>query len=201
MPGTNWIRGAILAAAAVAAAIVWLEHGGIDMRLIRALVSASSVVIFALVVYDSWAWRQPGLRRLTKRPVLHGTWKVELATSFESRAHETIEAYLVARQSYSRIQVGMLFDRSRSRSISGDILFEAGECHLYYLFRTEAGALHRKGNPPARGGAALTIGRKPGVHLEGDYWTERNTHGSLRSLGHSGKCFDTFAGAQTGDYK
>lgn len=200
MPGANWIRGSILVAAGVAVAIVWLEHGPVDFPLVRALVTGSSVVTFALFVYDAWAWRQPGIRRLTRRPVLHGTWRVELSTSFDARAHETIEAYLVARQTYSRIQVATLFDRSRSRSIAGDILFESGECHLYYLFRTEATTLHRDANPPARGGAALTIGRYPRIHLEGDYWTERETRGSLRSIGHTKKCFDTFNGAQTGEY-
>ena len=119
---------------------------------------------------------------LSRRPVLHGTWKAELRTSFPDRADEEIECFIVVYQTYSRICIDMLFDRSSSRSMSADLLIEASRCVLYYVFHTHPDTLHRDGNPPARGGAALVIAREPRIHLEGDYWTERETRGwSARS--------------------
>jgi hypothetical protein len=200
MPSALWIRGTVIAAAAIATGIVWVTGHGVDIPYIKALVTASGVVTVAVFIYDGAAWRWPGLRTLTSRPVLHGTWKAELQTSFTSRETEIIEAYLVVRQTFSRISVSMLFDRSRSRSMVGDLVFEDRTCVLYYLFRTEAGTLHRDGNPPARGGAAVIVNRWPSMHLEGDYWTERETRGHVRTVGRTTKIYDTFSAAQSGTY-
>jgi hypothetical protein len=201
MPSANWIRGITILATALATGIVWGTGHGVDIPYIKASVTASSVIVVIAFVYDAWAWRWPVLRNLTRRPMLHGTWKAELETSFATRAHETIDAYIVVRQTFSRISVSMLFDHSRSKSMSGDLLFEDGLCTLYYLFRTEADTLHRDGNPPARGGAALAIGRSPNLHLEGDYWTERDTRGHVRTVGRTTRIYDTFAAASGAVYE
>jgi hypothetical protein len=34
------------------------------------------------------------------------------------------------------------------------------------------------------------------VHLQGDYWMERGTHGRLRSVGYNPKLFGTFESAR-----
>jgi len=60
----------------------------------------------------------------------------------------------------------MLFDRSRSGSMSGDIVRENGRCVLYYVFRSDKDALEPDTNPPGRGAADLTIATKPSFHLE-----------------------------------
>ncbi len=78
--------------------------------------------------------------------MLHGTWKTELRTTYKPRADEVIEAYLVIRQTYSRICVDMLFDRSSSRSMSGDLVTEGGRCTLYYVFHSHAHTRHREDN-------------------------------------------------------
>ncbi|HEV7566377.1 MAG TPA: hypothetical protein VGO31_10495 [Microbacteriaceae bacterium] len=197
---SKWIRGVILAAAVLATAIVWGTGGGVSIAYIKAFVTASGIVTVVVLLFDAWGWRQPGLRRLTRRPVLHGTWRAHLRTNFAERAGEEIECYIVVRQTYSRISVRMLFDRSRSASMSGDLVFEDGACTLYYLFRTEASALHREGNPPARGGAVLAIARKPRMTLEGDYWTERDTRGDVRTLGHTSNLYDTYQDARAARY-
>jgi hypothetical protein len=200
VPTANWTRIVIGLAAAVAIAIVWATRGNIDVTYAKALVTASGVVVLFLLAYDRWAWRWPPFRSLTRRPILHGTWKAELRTSYPARAHETIECYLAITQTYSQICVDMLFDRSSSRSMSGDLVFEGGRCVLYYIFYTQAGALHREGNPPGRGGAALVVSREPDLYLEGDYWTERDTRGTVRTLGRAAKVHDTFEAARTAAY-
>jgi hypothetical protein len=172
-----------------------------DAAWLSAIGPASTVVVYMLVAYDRRLWRAPGLRRLTTRPVLNGTWRAVLRTTFADRAEEEIECYLVIRESYSRVRVSVLFDRSQSHSLSADISLEDGQCVLFYLFRTEARTLHRDGNPPRRGGAALVVARQPHVHLEGDYWTEGETRGSIATTGRSDVLYETFSSAQQGDYR
>lgn len=201
MPTSNWTRIVIALAAVVALPIVWLTGHGLDVAYTKALITASSAVVLFLLAFDRWLWRFAPLRWLSGRPVLNGTWKVKLRTTFAARADEVIESYLVIRQTYSHICADILFDRSDSRSLSADLISEHGRCVLYYLFRSEAHTRHRDGNPPRRGGAVLTVAREPKLHLKGDYWTEEsNAKGDLKTVGYSSKTYDTYEKAQLGDY-
>jgi len=201
VPSPNWTRIIIGLAALVSAAIVLATGGTVDINLTKAVATASTVVILVLLAFDKWLWRWRGIRRLHGRPVLHGTWRAELRTSYPDRQDETIECYLVIDQTYSRICARMLFDRSRSSSMSGDLVRENGRCVLYYVFRSEKHALEPDTNPPARGAADLTVAREPSLHLEGDYWMERGTKGRLRTTGYRKTIYDTFVGAQQGEYE
>jgi hypothetical protein len=120
---------------------------------------------------------------------------------YEGRKGEVIECYLVIDQTYSRICARMLFDRSRSNSMSGDLVRENRRCVLYYVFRSDKHALEPAANPPSRGAADLTVAIFPSPHLEGDYWMEVGTKGRLRTVGRSTTIYDTFAGARQGTYK
>lgn len=161
---------------------------------------AVTITVIGMWVFDRWAWRWPFVGGLVKRPNLYGTWKCELRSSYEGRAGETIESYLVIDQTYSRICVRMLFDRSQSISMSGDLVNEGGRCVLYYVFRSEKSALEPDSNPPARGAADLKVSRKPSLGLEGDYWMERGTKGTLVAVGRSRTLYDAFDAAQTDAY-
>jgi hypothetical protein len=200
MPTPNWTRAIIFAAAAVWAVIALASGETLKWSWARWLGIVSAIVVFGLLIFDRWAWRWPGVRKLTRRPVLHGTWKAELRTSYEGRKDETIETYLVARQTYSRICVDMLFDRSQSTSMNGDLVMEGGRCVLYYVFRSDKQTLEREENPPARGAAQLTVSRRPSMHLEGDYWMEHGTRGRIKTTGHSAVVYDSYASAQAGNY-
>ena len=180
--------------------IVVASGDSVSLSLAKAVASASSVVILMLLAFDRVLWRMPGFRRLHHRPVLHGTWKTELRTSYEARKDETIRCYLVIDQKFSRLCARMLFDRSRSSSVSGDIVRENGRCVLYYIFRSDKNALEPPSNPPSRGAADLTIAMEPSLHLEGDYWMEVGTKGTMRTLGYTKTHYDTYAGAAEGDY-
>src|SRR5437588_6135901 len=99
---------------------------------------------------------------------------------------------MVVRQTYSRICVDMLFDRSQSVSMSGDLVNENGRCVLYYVSRSDKQTLERDENPPARGAAQLTVSRRPLVSLEGDYWMEHGTCGRVRTTGHTPLLYDSY---------
>lgn len=201
MPTRNWTQ-IVIALAALASGVIVLAVGGtIDINVAKAVAPASTVVILLLLAFDKWLWRWPGIRRLHGRPIIHGTWKTELRTSYEGRKDEVIECYLVIDQTYSRICARMLFDRSRSSSMSGDLVREDGRCVLYYVFRSDKNALEPDTNPPSRGAADLTVAMRPSPHLEGDYWMMVGTKGRLRTVGHTSTIFDTYDGAQRGAYR
>lgn len=201
MPTANWARITIALAALVSGAIVLSTGGRVDISLAKAVATASTVVILLLLAFDRWLWRWPGIRRLHATPVIRGTWKTELRTTYEDRKDELIEGYLAIDQTYSSIRARMLFDRSRSSPMTGDLVRENGRVVLYYVFRTDKHALEPATNRPSRGAADLTVGMKPTPHLEGDYWMEVGTRGSLRTIGHARTIFDTFEGARKVEYE
>ncbi len=201
MPSPKWARLVIAIATLVSCGIVLATGGTVDINLAKVVATASTAVILFLLAFDRWLWRSPGIRRLHGRPVIHGTWKTELKTSYKDRKDEMIECYLIIDQTYSRICVRMLSDRSRSTSMSSDLVRENGRCALYYLFRSDKSALEPATNPHNRGAADLTVAMKPSPHLEGDYWMEVGTKGRVTTSGYTSTIYDTFAGAQQGEYK
>jgi hypothetical protein len=198
---SNILRTAIVLSALLAFAAVWLTTGKADVTFTKTLVSVGSIAILLIVGFDNWAWRFWPFRLIFRRPILHGTWKVEQETDYEPRQGELIEAYLVIDQTFTGIRrVRGLYEGSSSHSLAADLAVDRSECTLSYIFRTEARTMNREGNPPSRGACILEVGRHPTLHLEGDYWLERKTKGHIRSLGHSKKLSGTFASAQADDY-
>jgi len=200
MPTSRWTRIVIALAAAAWALILLASGGSLKASWAEPLGYAATVVVLLLLAYDRWVWRWPVARRLSGRPVLHGTWRIELRTSYEARKEEVIRAYLIVRQTYSNISAAMLFDRSSSTSMSADLVVESGRWVLYYVFRSDKLTLEREGNPPARGAAQLTVATRPSTHLEGDYWMEHGTRGYVRTTGYIPALYDSYRSADAATY-
>lgn len=202
MPSSTGTRIAIFLSAAIALVAVWATTGKFDLTYTKAIVSASSVVIMGLLAFDSWAWRFWPFRLIIHKPILHGTWKMEQRTSYEPRAQETMEAYLVIDQAFSGIrQIRGLYEISNSHSLTADLSVDRSHCTMSFIFRSEAATMHRDGNPPSRGASVLQVGRHPRLHLHGDYWMERGTKGSVKSVGYSRKLYGTFESAQSAEFE
>lgn len=200
MPSTSWARIVIALAAAITAGVMILMGDKVNSDFVKSVSVASSAVILFLLAFERWLWRLPGVNHLAQRPVLNGTWRTELRTTYKDRGDETIEAYLVVDQTYSRICVRMLFDRSQSVSMSANLLRESGRCLLYYVFRSDKHATEPATNPHSRGAADLVVETEPRIHLEGDYWMEVGTKGRILTTGHSAKRYATFSAAKAGTY-
>lgn len=205
MPTPGWTRVVIGLAAAIWLGVAILLDVPVDQRWLRALGGVISIVVLLLVVFDRWMWRWPLVNRFVKRPVLLGTWKATLSSNWPDRETgqpiSPMDAYLVIRQTYSRVSVRALFRGSRSEHIVGDIVRSpTGPPVLWFMFRSEAHALHRDGNPPRRGAAALVISSAPTLRMQGDYWTEEETRGEVQTHGRSRHLYDDFDQAKEGHY-
>jgi len=205
MPTPGWTRVVIGLAAAIWLVVAIVLKVPVDQRWLRALGAVISVVVLLLVAFDRWMWRWPGVKRLVKRPVLLGTWKATLSSNWPGpdtgQAVLPMDTYLVIRQTYSRVSVRALFQGSNSEHIVGDIVAStAGPPVLWFMFRSEAHALKRDGNPPRRGAAALVVSSVPKLQMRGDYWTEGGTRGEVVTHGHSSHLYDDFGQAAEGRY-
>jgi hypothetical protein len=76
------IPGVIFVAAAVWAVLLVLQGVDVGTALFKPLSSVVGITVLLLGLYDRHLWRWRWLRRLQKRPVLHGTWKGSLQTTW-----------------------------------------------------------------------------------------------------------------------
>ena len=179
----NWqIRVVIAIILAVWAAIAWIQGQPFPQHLATSFSYSVTVTTSALLLWDRWLWRWPGLRALASRPDLRGTWRGELRSDWSSpETHHRegpIEAYLVIRQTYSAVDVRMFSLESSSTSLSANIVTDAAGVHrLFVTYQNEPRALLRDRSPMHYGGALLTVRGDPVETLDGEYWTDRRTRG------------------------
>jgi SMODS-associating 2TM, beta-strand rich effector domain len=204
MPTPFWTRLIIGLSAGLWLLIAFVLEVPVDKNWLKALGGIAAAIVAGLLIFDRWAWRWLPLS-LRGHPKLHGTWKAtltfeEMEDGVPSGGMARKDCFLVIRQTYSTVTVNMLFDVSSSESRSAALCEQNGVLRLWFSYWSAAGALHRDGNDPHRGGAELVISQKPRLRLAGDYWTERRTRGHIETDGHSRNLYDDFASACEGEY-
>jgi hypothetical protein len=200
MPTPFWTRAIVLLAAGFWLLLAFVLHVPVDKTWLKALGGIASAVVLVLLAFDYLLWRWLPAT-ITRRPVLHGTWKATLEYRWpESEPPKTKDAYVVIRQTYSTVSVEMLFDISDSHSTSAAIVERNGRRFLSFSYWSASRTTEREANPPHRGGAELGISLKPCRRLDGDYWTERKTVGRITTAGWSRHLFDDFESAHGASY-
>ena len=142
-------------------------------------------VSVCLLVFDRWLWRLPIFRGwLIKRPYLRGTWRAELKSDWvnpETQSlHPPIRAYMVVRQTASLLSFRLITEESRSETVAsgvepcGDGTFE-----ITCTYLNTPRAAFRNRSEVHYGAMLLIADTSSPNRLEGEYWTDRKTTGSL----------------------
>lgn len=165
---------------------VLLAIDGVDVQLgwlsvIGGTVSGMSLVLLA---FQHWIWTWPWLQDwFVQRPDLQGTWRVRIDSSWvgeDGASPETIDAYLVIRQTYSTLSLRMLTPESSSEMVGCSI--ERADDGVYRIagtYQNRPRISLRDRSPIHFGAIALDVQGKPPTALEGHYWTDRLTRGEL----------------------
>ena len=95
--------------------------------LLKPLSTVTTIVVFATLAFDLWLWKIPLLHGwFVKRPVIDGTWKVEIRSNWKNPATGArigpVEGYMVIRQTFSTLSLRLLTEESSSELV-GDRLF------------------------------------------------------------------------------
>lgn len=161
------------------------------------VVGAISILV---TVFNKYLWALPLLRGwYVKRPDLRGTWEVELLSSWINPENGNpippIKAYAVVRQSLTSLSFRLMTKESRSVLIAYSIEPQEDDA-LYKLvgvYRNEP-KIEFQGvrSEMHHGSFALEIHGSPVNELQGHYWTDRGTKGSMRLFNNYEKCYDTF---------
>lgn len=178
-------RAVIGVAAVVWAVLLIVQGSNVKVSFLKPFSGVVGITILVLGIYDRWLWKFGPLRRLQKQPLLHGTWKGILQTTWQDPATGVapgpIEVYMVVRQSCSTVSFSMLTAESGSRTVSAALEdAESGAWVLSgtYLNTPKLVLQHR--SRVHRGSAVMEVHEGTSMFIEGSYWTDRDSKGSLR---------------------
>jgi SMODS-associating 2TM, beta-strand rich effector domain len=152
--------------------------------LMKALSILPIVILGAFALFDHWLWAKGPLPRLIHTPDLRGTWRGTLNSIRDDGtgqviAHEPIPIFLVIDQSYLTLDICLMSAESSSRSFATTLQRNSGESYtVFYHYGNKPKITLRKRSPIHDGASRLEVSGTEPAALSGEYWTDRETHGS-----------------------
>ncbi|MDZ4352724.1 MAG: hypothetical protein U1B81_08905 [Arthrobacter sp.] len=149
------------------------------------VVSAIPVVVVGLfAVFDKWVWKWWIIPKLVQRPILHGTWRGQLNSNWipstTEKSEGPYEAFLVVTQTFTTLQISLITEQSKSRSVIADIVKNGSDdFSVFYHYGNTPKVEVRDGSPIHMGGVSFEVFDVRPSRLEGEYWTSRNSGGSM----------------------
>jgi hypothetical protein len=173
------------------ASLIWLPlsvlgfvNGGPGAVL--GLSDALAVILILVSGFERWGWRW---RRLHPRPigtpVIRGTWRGLMESSYidpDTRQTQPPKiVYLAIRQTLTTVWVRLLSNESASIQVVGSVKRDPAseDWLLSYTYQNTPKLLLRSHSAEHRGGTFLTIYGEPPRRIEGEYWTSRDTKGTV----------------------
>jgi hypothetical protein len=193
------------------AAFIWgllliLKGTPLSINLFEPFYNVIGILVLVLTFFDKWAWHWKIFYPwLVSTPYIEGTWKGKINSNWVNpntkQKIETIDAYLVVRQKFSKAYAKLITKESSSELLAGEIIKNTYETWQFVsVYRNIPKMLIRKRSPIHYGSMILSIKGHPPNSLEGQYWTDRNTQGEITFSGFNRKKFDDYLSASTAYY-
>jgi hypothetical protein len=161
------------------------------------VVVGTVTIVVAVFNKYAWSWRI-FYGWYVNRPDIRGTWKVELESDWvepnTNLSLPTIAGYAVVHQTLTSLSILLMTKESRSRLIANSIELEGdGLYKLAAIYRNEP-KIELQGNRSEIhfGAILLEIYGNPPTSLEGHYWTDRHTRGSMKLKDRHRELYDTY---------
>lgn len=181
----------------------WLLLVGKGAAIPEGFIKPISIISLLLPLFlfgfEHWGWRWVGV--LTEHPDLRGTWTGTFQSNYvDPDTNEQIgprEVFMVIHQTYSGLHLRQLTSESSSVTLAATLVDEPDGRHtIWGVFRNQPKIELRERSPIHRGGLQLNVTGPEEDQLEGEYWTDRGTHGSLALTRVSRTQARDFVGAQ-----
>ncbi|MEQ8246667.1 MAG: hypothetical protein RID42_03215 [Alphaproteobacteria bacterium] len=183
--------------------LVWLvllviDGAAVELSWLPRLTGVVPVLLVALGIFDRWLWKLPWINGwFAKRPVLCGTWEVTLQT--EWRDPETGEVpgpnicYMAVRQTFSFLSMRLMTKESASELVAERIVqAEDGVFRILGVYTNKPRVAVRHRSEIHFGALLLDVQGEPPTSLEGEYWTDRSTRGSMNFTRHKTEVFGSY---------
>jgi len=159
------------------------------------------ILVIVLFLFDKWLWKFPIIHSFfVPFSDVSGTWNGQIISSWKDEKTgnpiEPIDAFLVIYQTYSFINIRMITKESKSDLLSGNIIQNpAGPEKIAGVYNNIPNLLVREKSPIHFGGLLLEIHTGDNTVLNGEYWTDRGTKGTLHFDKRMKKTCDNFDSA------
>jgi predicted pore-forming effector associated with SMODS systems len=162
---------------------IWTSGGTFQAGWLRFYSAAVAIVLGVLALWEYWVWGWSWVQLIPGVPRdIRGTWKGELETSWKDEhgvSPPRKTAYLVVRQSASRVSAVLLTDESRSTSSLATVSSDGATVSLDYMYLNWPDVGVEERSRIHHGSASLVVSGAPASRLRGRYWTSRDTRGEL----------------------
>jgi hypothetical protein len=203
MTAQRYIKAIIYTAVLAWTLLLYLNHEAIKAPWLHHLSTVITVVLYAVIAFDLWLWKLPFLHDwFVKRPVIDGTWKVEIRSNWKDPAAAgavvaPIEGYMVVRQTLSTLSMRLLTAESHSELVGTEIVCSADRQYCVSgVYRNEPRFEVREKSAMHYGAVWLRIVTQPAKQLIGHYWTDRGTAGEMDLTRRQREKFQTFDSAK-----
>jgi len=171
------------------AAIVWigtllLMGESLSWRLLTPLGATVTVVSSLSLLFIQFAWRWPIFRRwLVQRPDLSGTWKCDLTSTYVGDDGNPVQkiVYVVIRQTLTSLSFRLYSERAKSASLADNIFSDGTDLFALAIAYQNIPRLEDRGTESDIhfGSSLFTHIDYDCERLEGHYWTDRKSKGSV----------------------
>lgn len=158
-------------------------QGFIDFM--RPIPKVVTVDLFAITLFMKWIWRWKLLQGwLVPFPDLNGTWQGVIQTSWRNAEGEipgSIPTILTVKQTFGRLSCVMRTGEMESHSyIEGFCIEKEAQIRRFsYSYTSKPKSALRNRSTPHDGTILFNIIGNPVRKLEGEYWTQRQTTGTV----------------------
>jgi hypothetical protein len=202
MIADRYIKAIIYVTVLVWTVVLYANHEAIKPAWLQPLSTVITIVLYVVMAFDLWLWKIPFLHSwFVKRPVIDGTWKVEIRSNWKDQATGAgiapVEGYMVIRQTFSALSLRLLTEESSSELVGTEIVCSADGLYCVSgVYRNEPRFQVRETSAIHYGAVWLRIIEEPLKQVIGHYWTDRGTAGEMELNNRQRKSFQTFQSAR-----
>lgn len=203
MAAERYIKAIIYVTVLVWTIVLYVNHAAITSAWLQYVSTVITIVLYAVMAFDLWLWKFSLLHGwFVKRPVIDGTWKVEIRSNWKDPATGAgippVEGFMVVRQTFSALSLRLLTKESSSELVGTEIVCSADGLYCVSgVYRNEPRFQVRERSPIHYGAVWLRIIDEPLKKVIGHYWTDRQTAGETELSHREKKKFQTFESAKT----
>lgn len=155
-------------------------------------------------LFNKYLWKSWPGSLFVQRVDLNGTWQAELQSSYQDPSTgegvEAVIGYANIRQSLTSISIRLMTEQSESFLVASSFdIHVDGTTYIYGVYQSDPSILLRsKVSEIHYGSFKYKVVAKPPIALNGHYWTDRSTNGSIKLTGRNRGHFDSYELAKEG---
>jgi len=197
------VRISIGIAALVGLVLAILAGQGLSQIPFRVFSIAGMLATLVFTLWERFIWKWKAVRYFTGVPLIAGTWRGELISSYIRPDGTPVAPILTAlhiSQTASKVTATLFTGESESFSEHAKLIHDPdGRWRLSWQYVNTPRPGVRDRSERHRGAAEAFIGSQPGEGLEGSYFTDRRTDGELHFTEWSPVRYGSVATALAGD--